>query len=60
MSLGLEHIILHELVYLPSSSSEEKKLLSMNRAFHYGGSYLDLWTLVRSGYAIKLVTFITS
>ena len=49
MSLGLEHIILHELVRLPSSDSKEEKLLSMNRAFHYSGSYLDLRALVQSG-----------
>ena len=52
MSLGLEHVILHELIHLPSSNPAEKKLLSMNRPFHYSGSYLDLRTLVHSGMRI--------
>ena len=54
MSLELEHLALFELLKLPCSSLKEKKLLSMSKPLHYGGVFIDLWSLVESGNQKKL------
>ena len=61
MSLELEHLALYELLYVPCSSIQEKKLLSMSRPLVYGGTFVDLWSLVHSGKLEKgrMIRFIT-
>ena len=49
MSLGLEHLVAFELIKLPAKDPRERKLNSMSRAFHYGGSFGCLKSFVRAG-----------
>ena len=49
MATGLEHIVLYELVNVPSRTVEELKESTLPQPFHYVGNYCDLKTLVDTG-----------
>ena len=54
MSLELHHLILYELVPLPIKKPADKKLLTLSQPFHYGGTFRDLESLVRSGFGFYI------
>ena len=48
-SIDLEHIVMYDLLVLPSNSIKERQRQSMTRPLLYGGTFLDLHSLIKSG-----------